>query len=80
MIGEVLSVMKKLAHSGITMMVVTHEMGFAREVADQVVFIDHGQIIEQAVPHTFFHHPQHARAQQFLQQLLNPLHAQEVLL
>mgnify|MGYP000331918664 CR=1 FL=1 len=52
----------------------------AREVADQVVFIDHGQIIEQAVPHTFFHHPQHARAQQFLQQLLNPLHAQEVLL
>lgn len=80
MIGEVLSVMKKLAHSGITMMVVTHEMGFAREVADQVVFIDHGQIIEQAAPHSFFHHPQHARAQQFLQQLLNPLHVQEALL
>ncbi len=70
MIGEVLKVMKDLAFSGMTMMVVTHEMGFAREVADRVVFIDQGQIVEQATPEEFFLRPQHERAQQFLKQLL----------
>lgn len=70
MIGEVLKVMKDLALSGMTMMVVTHEMGFAREVADRVVFIDHGEIVEEATPEEFFQRPQHERAQQFLNQLL----------
>lgn len=78
MIGEVLSVMRKLAHSGITMMVVTHEMGFAREVADRVVFMDEGKILEQGDPRSFFSRPTHPRAQRFLQQLLNPLHLAEV--
>lgn len=70
MIGEVLKVMKDLALSGMTMMVVTHEMGFAREVADRVVFVDHGKIVEEAPPEEFFAHPKHERAQQFLNQLL----------
>lgn len=70
MIGEVLKVMKDLALSGMTMMVVTHEMGFAREVADRVVFIDQGQILEEAAPEAFFAHPKHERTQQFLKQLL----------
>lgn len=70
MIGEVLKVMKDLALSGMTMMVVTHEMSFAREVADRVVFLDHGQIVEEAIPEEFFACPKHERAQQFLNQLL----------
>ena len=74
MIGEVLGVMKALAHHGITMVVVTHEMGFAREVADRVVFIDQGEILEIAQPQRFFAKPEHPRAQRFLQQLLSPLH------
>lgn len=74
MIGEVLQVMKTLAHSGITMIVVTHEMQFAREIADRVVFIDEGNILEVAPPQAFFAHPQHARARRFLQKVLNPLH------
>ena len=74
MIGEVLQVMKALAHSGITMIVVTHEMQFAREIADRVVFIDGGQILETAPPEQFFRHPEHPRARQFLQKVLNPLH------
>jgi polar amino acid transport system ATP-binding protein len=74
MIGEVLDVMQKLAKSGMTMVVVTHEMGFAREVAGRVVFMDHGVILEQADPETFFKHPEHERAQQFLKQLLSPMH------
>jgi polar amino acid transport system ATP-binding protein len=74
MIGDVLSVMKQLAETGITMMVVTHEMGFAREVSDQVVFMDQGTVLEQAKPDAFFLHPQHERAQQFLRQLISPLH------
>lgn len=78
MIGEVLAVMKSLAHHGITMMVVTHEMGFAREVADRVVFVDHGRILETAQPDDFFARPQHPRARAFLQQLLSPLHQAEV--
>ncbi len=70
MIGEVLKVMKDLALSGMTMMVVTHEMGFAREVADRVVFIDQGQILEEAPPEEFFANPKHDRTKQFLKQLL----------
>ena len=75
MIGEVLQVMQELAHSGITMIVVTHEMSFAREIADRVVFMDGGAILEQADPERFFTAPQHPRAQRFLQKVLNPLHA-----
>jgi His/Glu/Gln/Arg/opine family amino acid ABC transporter permease subunit len=67
MIGEVLYVMKALAHSGITMIVVTHEMQFAREIADRIVFIDGGQILETAPPAQFFSQPSHPRAQRFLQ-------------
>ncbi|STW09068.1 phosphate ABC transporter ATP-binding protein [Klebsiella grimontii] len=74
MIGEVLQVMKTLAHSGITMVVVTHEMQFAREIADRVVFIDGGDILEVAPPAEFFARPQHARTRRFLQKVLDPLH------
>lgn len=74
MIGEVLSVMKQLAESGMTMMVVTHEMGFAREVADRVIFLDHGEILEDTVPESFFTNPQTDRAKQFLRQILAPMH------
>lgn len=70
MVGEVLRVMKDLANSGMTMMCVTHEMGFAREVADRVIFVDHGQIIEEATPEEFFQNPKHERAKQFLQQVM----------
>lgn len=73
MIGEVLAVMKDLALSGMTMVVVTHEMGFAREVAHRVVFMDQGVILEEASPEDFFMRPQHERAQQFLRQLLTPM-------
>ncbi len=74
MIGEVLAVMKDLALSGMTMMVVTHEMGFAREVAHRVVFIDHGEILEEAPPEDFFKNPKHDRTRQFLKQILSPMH------
>ncbi|HVR63542.1 MAG TPA: amino acid ABC transporter ATP-binding protein [Polyangia bacterium] len=74
MIGEVLAVMKDLAGTGMTMMVVTHEMGFAREVSSRVVFIDHGAILEDARPEDFFRNPTHPRAQQFLKQVLSPMH------
>ncbi|EMN1408458.1 amino acid ABC transporter ATP-binding protein [Enterobacter cloacae] len=74
MIGEVLYVMKALAHSGITMIVVTHEMQFAREIADRIVFIDGGQILETAPPAQFFSQPSHPRARRFLQKVLDPLH------
>ena len=70
MIKEVLDVMKELARSGMTMMVVTHEMGFAREVADRVVFMDGGEIVEENTPEQFFTNPQHARSKLFLQQIL----------
>ena len=66
MVGEVLQVMKGLAKEGMTMVCVTHEMGFAREVCDRVVFMDAGQILERADPETFFTRPQHPRAQRFL--------------
>jgi len=70
MIKEVLDAMMELADSGITMVCVTHEMGFARQVADHVVFMDQGSIIETAQPIDFFDNPQHPRTQQFLQQIL----------
>lgn len=70
MINEVLNVMKDLARDGMTMLCVTHEMGFAREVADKVVFMDHGEIIETAAPDEFFHNPQHERAKAFLREIL----------
>lgn len=74
MIGEVLKVMQDLAESGMTMVVVTHEMGFAREVSDRVIFLDHGEILEDAKPEDFFTNPQHERAKQFLRQILAPMH------
>ncbi|MCE5281740.1 MAG: amino acid ABC transporter ATP-binding protein [Deltaproteobacteria bacterium] len=74
MIGEVLLVMQGLAHTGMTLVVVTHEMGFAREVADRVVFIDFGVILEEAKPEEFFHNPQHDRAKLFLKEILSPMH------
>jgi polar amino acid transport system ATP-binding protein len=74
MIGEVLQVMKDLALSGMTMIVVTHEMGFAREVSHRVVFMDHGTVLEEAPPEEFFKNPQHDRAKQFLKQILSPMH------
>lgn len=74
MIGEVLQVMQDLAKTGITMVVVTHEMGFAREVAHRVLFMDAGTILEEAKPEDFFSNPQHDRARQFLNQLLTPMH------
>ena len=74
MIGEVLAVMQDLARSGMTMVVVTHEMGFAREVAHRVAFMDHGVVLEEATPEEFFTNPQHDRAKQFLKQLLSPMH------
>ncbi|HHE8444225.1 TPA: amino acid ABC transporter ATP-binding protein [Citrobacter braakii] len=79
MIGEVLQVMKNLAHSGITMIVVTHEMHFAREIADRVVFIDGGEILEVAAPEDFFTRPQHPRNQRFLKKVLDPLHQESSL-
>ena len=66
MVGEVLGVMRSLAGQGMTMVCVTHEMGFAREVADRVIFMSEGQILERAKPEDFFTSPQHPRAQQFL--------------
>jgi polar amino acid transport system ATP-binding protein len=74
MIGEVLTVMKDLAETGMTMCVVTHEMGFAREVADRIVFIDEGEVLEEEEPSEFFKHPKHARSRQFLKQVLSPMH------
>ncbi len=71
MVGEVLDVMTSLAGDGMTMLVVTHEMGFARRAADRVVFMDHGAIVEQNTPAAFFDSPQSERAQSFLASVLN---------
>lgn len=71
MIKEVLDVMVDLAREGMTMVVVTHEMGFAREVADRVIFMDEGQIVEEADPETFFSNPRHERTKLFLSQILH---------
>lgn len=70
MIGEVLDVMKTLAREGMTMVVVTHEMGFAREVADRVIFMDEGKIVEEGSPEHFFKAPTHERTKLFLSQIL----------
>jgi general L-amino acid transport system ATP-binding protein len=70
MIKEVLDVMKELARSGMTMIVVTHEMGFAREVADRVLFFDYGLVVEEGTPAHFFDNPQHDRTKLFLSQIL----------
>ena len=70
MVGEVLQVMKDLANEGMTMVVVTHEMGFAREVSDRVMFMDEGRIVEQGTPDQIFNHPQNKRTQDFLGKLL----------
>jgi len=71
MINEVLDVMKNLAREGMTMIVVTHEMGFAREVANRVVFMDEGRLIESAAPATFFSRPKHERTKLFLSKILS---------
>jgi len=70
MVGEVLSVMKKLANDGMTMVIVTHEMGFAREVGDRILFMDQGQILEEGCPEDVFNHPQNARTRDFLSKVL----------
>ena len=70
MVGEVLSVMQTLAEEGMTMVVVTHEMGFARQVASRVLFMDEGQIVEAGTPSEIFDHPQHERTQRFLSKVL----------
>ena len=70
MVGEVLEIMKELAQTGMTMVVVTHEMGFAREVATRVIFIDEGKIQEENTPDEFFAHPKNPRLQEFLSKVL----------
>ena len=70
MVGEVLDVMKELAEDGMTMVVVTHEMGFAREVGNRVIFMDEGKIVEQGTPDALFNAPQHPRLQEFLSKVL----------
>ena len=72
LVGEVLNVMRNLAERGMTMLVVTHEMGFAREVAHRVIFMDEGQILEEGIPDAFFRSPRHARARSFLQRINRP--------
>jgi polar amino acid transport system ATP-binding protein len=73
LVSEVLRVMRELAEEGRTMVVVTHEMGFARSVADRVVFIDQGRIVEQGDPEQVFAHPQHERTRSFLDRVLHPV-------
>ena len=70
MVGEVLELMKKLAQEGMTMVVVTHEMGFAKEVASRVIFMDDGQIVEEAEPEEFFGNPKNTRLKEFLSKIL----------
>ena len=73
LVGEVLQVMQSLAAEGWTMVVVTHEMGFARQVADQVLFLDGGVVVEQGPPAEVIVEPREPRTRQFLQRLLDPL-------
>jgi polar amino acid transport system ATP-binding protein len=72
MVGEVLAVIRDLARDGMTLLVVTHEMGFAREAAHRVLFMDHGRVLERATPDEFFNRPQHPRARQFLADIRSP--------
>ena len=76
LVGDVLAVMRQLAQEGMTMMVVTHEMSFAREVADRVVFMDDGVVVEEGVPERVITAPQHERTQSFLARLIDPAAAQ----
>ena len=69
-IGDVLSLIKELADNGMTIMIVTHEMGFAREIASRIIFIDKGKIIEEGTPDQFFTHPKTPRVQEFLKKVL----------
>jgi general L-amino acid transport system ATP-binding protein len=71
MVKEVLDTMVQLAEDGMTMLVVSHEMGFARQIADRMVFMDEGQIVEANAPMAFFDHPQHERTRLFLSQILH---------
>jgi ABC-type polar amino acid transport system ATPase subunit len=71
MVGEVLQVMRELANSGMTMIVVTHEMGFAREIAQEILFMEEGSIVEQAPPDEFFRNPREERTRTFLSQILH---------
>ena len=71
MIKEVLDVMRELAYAGMTMIVVTHEMGFAREVADRIIFMDQGEIVEEGTPSAFFERPREARTRLFLSRVLH---------
>ena len=70
MVGEVLDLMKALAEDGMTMVIVTHEMGFAREVADRIIFVDGGKIVEEGTPDEFFNHPKNPRLKDFLSKVL----------
>ena len=70
MVGEVLDVMKELAHEGMTMVLVTHEMGFAKEVADRVIFMADGKIVEEGTPAEIFSNPKQPRTQEFLAKVL----------
>ena len=70
MVGEVLDVIKGLVHTGMTSVIVTHEMGFAREVATRVIFMDEGKILEEGTPQEIFENPQHPRLKEFLQKVL----------
>jgi polar amino acid transport system ATP-binding protein len=76
LVGDVLTVMRKLAEDGMTMLVVTHEMAFAREVADRVVFMDEGLFVEQGRPNDVIGNPQHERTRVFLKRILDPTHVQ----
>ena len=69
LVGEVLELMKELAHTGITMLVVTHEMGFARNVSSKTVFMENGVVVEQAPSHEFFAHPREERTREFLRKI-----------
>jgi polar amino acid transport system ATP-binding protein len=73
LVGDVLDVMRRLAESGMTMVVVTHEMQFAREVADRVIFIDQGVVVEQGPSAEVLNNPQHLRTQDFLRRVLHPM-------
>jgi polar amino acid transport system ATP-binding protein len=78
LVGEVLRVMEQLAHEGMTMIVVTHEMGFAREAADDVIFMDEGVIVEEGKPEDMFENPTNSRTRAFLKAVLEPRSAAEM--
>jgi polar amino acid transport system ATP-binding protein len=71
LVGEVLTVIRQLAAEGMTMIIVTHEMQFAEDISDRVIFMDHGQIVEEGPPHQIFHAPAHARTRAFLRAVID---------